>query len=363
MENYINSPGYKEAFTANAEEIKSFEPGQPAFHWNVVNQIRRYIRDSAGEAQGWRQQITTLVAEKSWERLGYESLPALLKDHLNLTPEEFAEQVTLHAGPDIADLVTPHLGKSYIYQNEQERKRAKVDALADRQAAAAPELAIRLRAKDLITEADMRFLGKLNSDEAHQETLQLIQDRIVEIKQPTTSGETERRRYRAEVKNIIQAVAPTPKTKSSVVRFPDNANKALAIIQEHLSDEEQDKLRLMMCNGVKPEQFKPEPTKRDQGCYRSPNHNVLPSREEAFNAVMALNEGELATGKCAFVLTNQQGAFNTFQGNVRKKIADGGEGIVEGNGWKFRKLNPEEMNARGLHDKKPSFMVIEYGEE
>jgi len=110
MTNITNRPGYVEAFTANSSELAKFEPGQPQFHWNVVNMIRRFIKDSEGEAKGWRRQVTTLIAEKSWLKLGYNSLPELLEEALGMTAEDFLHEVDVYGGPDLVDIVSPHLG-------------------------------------------------------------------------------------------------------------------------------------------------------------------------------------------------------------------------------------------------------------
>lgn len=354
MTNITNRPGYVEAFTANSSELAKFEPGQPQFHWNVVNSIRRFIKESEGEAKGWRQQVTTLIAEKSWLKLEYASLPELVKDAFGMTSEDFLHEVEVYGGPAMVDLVSPHLGLRQCNNDDSPLNGAQRQSnYEQRQAANAPEIAIRLRASDLITEADMRYLGKLNTDDAHQETLQLIEDRLVELGQPDGSTETDRRRYRAKVKDVIQAVAPKPEPQkqSKVLRFPNDAERALAIIQEHLSKPEQLKLRQMICDGIEP------PPKKA----KSPNQDVLPTLEEAQNNVLSLKEGDLARGKDVYILIGYEKKFATFQANCRKAAVNNEHAIFEGNGWKFRKLTTKEMQDRGLHDKRSSYEVLEYG--
>lgn len=345
MTNLSQFPGYIEAFTANSTEVASFEPNQPQFHWNVVNKIRRFIEESEGEAKGWRRQVTILIAEKSWVKLGFESLSELLQEALGMTPDDFVKEVEIHAGPDMVDLVSPHLGLSPCNTDLTPKQRQH----EQRQAANAPEIAVRLRASDLITEADMRYLGKLNADEAHHETLQLIEDRLVELGQPDGSTETDRRRYRAKVKGVIQAVAPAPqpKTSSKVVRFPDNAERALAIIQEHLSLEEQDKLRLMLCGKQQPEKKPRSPRPADQ----------MLTYEDALEQVTGLKDGAFTTTRVVIALV---GETNPNIGRFNSRFKDGGE--ATGNGWIFKKHTADEMTAMGFGPKAASWEIIEYGQ-
>ncbi|PWL23080.1 MAG: hypothetical protein DCO99_03605 [Synechococcus sp. XM-24] len=346
-------PGYTEAFTANSAEVASFKPNQEQFHWNVVNMIRRYIRDSEGEAQGWRQQVTTLIAERSWEKLGFESLPQLVEKAFGMTAEQFLHEVTLHAGPDISEkLVEPHLG-SHRCNNDKSVQRQADDAYQARQVVNAPEIAVRLRASDLITDADMRYLGKLNADEAHQETLTLIEDSLEQLWEREGVTPRDRRQFRAQVKGIIQAVAPapTPKVQSSVVRIPDDAERALAIIQKHLSEPELTKFKQIICSEVASKQ--PRAPRKEK---------PLPPPKEALDEVLALADGALAATPHVFVLTGQTGSVPNFKRIARERVANGGTHLVKGNGWVFRKLSPQELNSRGIPIRSSSWEVVEYGE-
>ena len=89
----------------------------------------------------------------------------------------------------------------------------------------------------------------------------------------------------------------------------------------------------------------------------------MPSPEKALEDVLALSTGELATGKHVYVLTGQATSFATFQSRARESASKGETYLIEGNGWRFRKLNPDEMKARHLAPKAASWEVIEYGND
>ena len=359
------SPGYTEAITLPLEAKTKFKTNQPQFHWNLVTRLSNQIREKTGESDGWRQMVLTLISEKSWMILErgnsgepYGSLELLIREGMSLTVDDFVEAVARFAGPDMVDMLQPHLHASYGCNNHNSPQRRAEEAYSARQAAAAPEIAVRLRAADLITQRDLERLGKLNTDDAHQETLELITDRLNEMEPPpTTASATDRRYFRAQVKAVIQHVLPEPQQQQSkVVRLPNDAVKALALLQEHLDTAQLQRLRELICSAD-------APSRPEHKASRPPVENILPTREQALEEVLALADDELTTAKNAYVLTGARMKFSTFQGQARDKLLLGGPHFVEGNGWKFRKLSPDEMQARQLAPRAASWEVIDYGND
>ncbi len=114
------SPGFMEAVTETAETKSRYKVNQPQFHWNLVTRLRNQIVEKTGEAEGWRQMVLTLITEKSWEILErgnsgepYGSLELLITEGMGLSTEEFSGAVARFAGPDMVDLMRPHLPGNY----------------------------------------------------------------------------------------------------------------------------------------------------------------------------------------------------------------------------------------------------------
>lgn len=352
------SPGYTDAVTLPAEEKSKFKVNQPQFHWNLVTRLGNQIREkTGGETEGWRQMVMTLLTEKSWLILErgntgepYGDLRLLIEEAMGLEIEDFTDAVARFAGPDMVDMLRPHLPDVCDRNSHKTGSTIRKADQRDREASAAPEIAIRLRAADLITQRDMESLGKLNANDAHQETLELIIDRLNELETPPpTASSTDRRHFRAQVKAIIQHVLPKPEpqARSKVVRFPDNAERALAIIQEHLSIEELGKLKLMLCSDQMPEK-KP----------RSPRPSTQQlSYEEALEQVTGLADGAFTTTRVVMALI---GETKPNVGRFNNRFKDGGD--ATGNGWVFKKHTADKMTAMGFGPKAASWEVIEYGQ-
>lgn len=91
------------------------------------------------------------------------------------------------------------------------------------------------------------------------------------------------------------------------------------------------------------------------------SHSGPLSYEEAREAVLKLEAGQRTSGRCVHVLTGQKRTVPAFVSMIAAR-SDGGEDvIVSGNGWSFRKKPRVEMDAEGLHERAPSWEVLERG--
>jgi hypothetical protein len=359
------SPGYSEALMLPASQKAQFKVNQPQFHWNLVVRLKNQIREKNGEATSWREMVKTLLSEKSWLILErgnsgepYGSLALLIEEGMGLTVDEFTDAVARFAGPDMVDMLAPFLSDPSVRNPKGYATTSpRVSAQRDREATAAPELAIRLRAMELITQRDMEYLGRLRGDEAHQETLGMILDRIEEIElPPAAANRTERRRYREAVQGIIRALCPQPSEPSRTIWLSKDPASIVATLQERLEPDVLEQVRALLCSNTPLPSCNGHKPQRDR-C----REDALPTYDDAAAAVRALEPNTYATTKQVFVLTGQRGKFATFSCRAREALKGKEDFIISNGGWAFRKKSPAEMQAEGLPPKAASWEVLSHG--
>lgn len=359
---YLDSPGYLEVCQANREELKQIrEERSHRFHWNCVLELRSAIKEKESQSLGWRDLVKTIVAERSWEKLQrgdtgqpFNSLAELVTLGMELTLEQFLEGVGRSAGPDALELVRPHLpegvqdkGNNYPVQSPSAAARLEA-AKAARQRAEAPALAVRLRAEQLITQEDLERLGHLQragrTNEAKAETLELILDRLGELEHPgVTASSTERRHFRAKVREIIQHVIPDAES-SKVVRMPSDTAGLARLLRKRLDAEQRLQLCDLLCREEDPEEAAAKPSRRTD------------PRD--------LQLGDFTSRKVVAELTGHRvdgGAGVKMLAQMEAAPADETLRRVEGNGWIFRRHLEAELVAKGYAPKSPCWEVVQRG--
>jgi hypothetical protein len=375
----VDSPGYLEVFTASKEEIAALEPGTERFYWNIAKSIRNKIVSGEGESKSWRETVIYLIGERIWEKLlrrqggePYGTLSRFVREGLEITVQQFVEGVARYAGPDAVDLLKPHLPeitRDGLAPDPQEEVMGlqrhcnndvvdvggseRQEGLTDRRIAAAPELAIRLYTQKLLDKEHLIAIGRLalegRHNEAAQETLELLLDRIDDMdKPPVTATSTERRHFREELRPVIQALIPPPESqqKSKPVRLPNDPVAAAAWLKRNFSPEDLAVLCQSLCSDSV-DDLQPAPA--------APRNR---------KSVEALAVGSFVSLDQVNDLTGEPISRSTQQHLVSKIKANPDDDALRlrsGNGWTFRKRTGEEMVQLGYTDRSPSWEVIERG--
>lgn len=374
-----DSPGYLEVFTANQEDLAAIDPGTEQFYWMLARRVRNQIVKGEGEAEGWREIVITLVADKAWNKLRrsrggepYGSLSRFVREGLEMSVAQFVEGVARYAGPDTVDLLKPHLPEITRDGLAPDRETGaegvlghcnndpvslegfeKQEGLADRRIASAPELAVRLHAQQLLTKEQLEAIGRLAREgrhsEAAQETLELLLDRIDDMdKPPVTATSTQRRHFREKIRELVQAVLPPPESqqKSKPVRLPNDPVAAAAWLRRNFSPQD----LAILCQSLCSESADEQPAQ--------------PSAPRNRKSVDDLVVGSFASLEQVNELTGLPISRNSQQKLANKIKANPGDESLRlrsGNSWTFRKHTGEEMVRLGYTDRSPSWEVIERG--
>jgi len=381
-----DSPGYLEVFTANQEDLANIDPGTEKFYWMLAKRVRNQIVKGEGEIEGWREIVITLVADRVWEKLlrrhggqPYGSLSCFVREGLEMTVPQFVEGVARYAGPDAVDLLKPHLpeitrdglapdpqkGGEGVqpYGNHKaadplgpsggDGGAAWVEAVTDRRIASAPELAVRLHAQKLLTKEHLEAIGRLAKEGRHndaaQETLELLLDRIDDMdKPPVTATSTERRHFREEIRHVIQAVIPPPENRlqTKPVRLPNDPVAAAAWLKRNFSPDDLAVLCQSLCSDSA-DDLQPAP---------AAPRNRKSVEDLVVGAFTSLEQVNELTGEPI-----SRSAQQTLVNKLRANPSDEALRLKSGNGWTFRKRLGEEMAQLGYTDRSPSWEVIERG--